>query len=324
MTPLWTRRRLLTLSHLWLPRLRSGYSFAMDHRIIISGGSGLIGSALATSLRDDGVRVQKLVRRPAVGEDEIEWDPANVPLPPEVLTGAAAVVNLNGASIGTLPWTQKYRRALWDSRIGPTRTLAESLRLLGSESPKLVSASAVGFYGSEPGKALTEASAPGQTFLARLCVAWERAALSAGAYARVALLRTAPILDKDATLKPLIPLTKLGVSGPLGGGRQVWPWVSLPDEVAAIRHVIDLDLVGPVNLAGPQRATASDIGRELARQLHRPFWLPVPSWALRVAVGADAADSLLLADADVVPDALEQSGFKYLHPDVRSAIAAGL
>lgn len=294
----------------------------MDKRVIISGGSGLIGTALTTSLRNDGVRVQKLVRRTARGEDEIQWDPGRAALAPEALAGAVAVVNLNGASIGKLPWTRAYRRVLWDSRIGPTKTLAAALRDLGDDAPKFVSASAVGFYGSRPGEILDESVRPGTTFLARLCVAWEKAAMSAGESARVALLRTAPILDKDATLKPLIPLTRLGLSGPLGSGRQVWPWISLQDEVAAIRHIIDLDLTGPVNLTGPQRATASDIGRELARQLHRPFLLPVPAWALRTALGTDAADSLLLADAFVVPGVLERSRFGFADSNVASAIAA--
>lgn len=296
----------------------------MSKRVIISGGSGLIGTALAASLRNDGVRVQKLVRRPVLNEDEIQWDPGRTALAPEALAGATAVVNLNGASIGKLPWTRAYRRVLWDSRIGPTRTVAAALRDLGAEAPKFVSASAVGFYGSRPGEVLDESAAPGTTLLARLCVEWEKAALGAGESARVALLRTAPILDKDATLKPLIPLTKLGISGPLGGGRQVWPWISLQDEVAAIRHIIDKDIRGPVNLTGPQRATASDIGRELARQLHRPFLLPVPAWALRVVVGGDAADSLLLADAFAVPTALEGSGFRFADSDVASAISVGL
>ncbi len=324
----------------------------MGNHVIISGGSGLIGGALAKSLRADGTRVVQLVRRAPTGEDEVQWDPGRHALSPDVLAGASTVVNLNGASIGKLPWTRAYRRALWSSRIEPTRTLADALRSLGDEAPKFVSASAVGVYGTRPGEVLDEGAAPGDTFLARLCVAWERAALSAGggrpadsragdgrpadsgtddgtrpdagAGPRVALLRTAPLLDKEATLKPMIPLAKLGLSGPLGSGRQVWPWISLEDEVRAIRHIIDKDIQGPVNLTGPQAATAGQIGRELADELRKPFVLPAPGWALRMALGADAADSLLLADADVRPTVLEQTGFTFDHPTVSSAISAGL
>lgn len=293
-------------------------------RIVVSGASGLIGSALVRSLRADGIEVVRLVRRPPRGADEIEWRPGSEPLDPRAITGARAVVGLNGASIGRLPWTRRYRELLRASRIGPTRTLATAMRELGSEAPAFVSASAVGIYGDRPGERLTEASSPGGTFLARLSADWEEAALAAGPPARVSLLRTAPILHPDGVLKPLIALTRIGAGGPLGTGRQVWPWISLDDEVRAIRHVIDRGVPGPVNLTGPEPATAGEIGRELARRLRRPYLLPAPRWALRLGLGRDAADSLLLADARVEPRALLDSGFAFAHPTAESAIAAAL
>lgn len=293
-------------------------------RVVISGASGLIGTALTESLRNDGVRVVHLVRRAAEGPDEVEWLMGNAPLDPSVLAGATAVVNLNGVSIGRLPWSRRYRTALRESRLAPTRTLATSVRELGVEAPLFVSASATGFYGDRPGETLTEGASAGSTFLARLCAAWEGAALSAGPQASVAVIRTASLLHQRSVLRPLVPLTKLGLGGPLGGGTQVWPWISLEDEVRAIRHVIDRRIVGPVNLVAPRPASANDIGRALARRLNRPFLLRVPRFALRFVLSRDAADSLLLADATVVPTVLTGTGFGFEHESVDAAIATAL
>jgi uncharacterized protein (TIGR01777 family) len=187
-----------------------------------------------------------------------------------------------------------------------------------------VSASAVGYYGSAPGATLTEASPAGDTFLAELCVRWEDEAARAGDHARVALLRTAPIIHRRGVLKPLIQLTRFGLAGPIGPGTQMWPWISLDDEVRAIRHIIDRQLVGPVNLTGPTPASSNDIGRALARRMRRPFWLPAPTFALRLALSAAAADSLLVSDADVCPAALEASGFTFRHRTAESAVDSAL
>jgi len=288
-------------------------------KIVIAGASGLIGRTLAGALEADGVEVVRLVRRPPRAPGEVRWlDEAA--LAPEVLSGATAVVNLNGASIGRLPWGARYREELVRSRLRPTRTLAEALAHLGADAPPLISASAVGFYGDRPGEQLDETSGPGRTFLAELCVRWEQEALAAAEVTRVALLRTAPVLHPRAVLRPMIALTRLGLGGPLGRGTQHWPWISLTDEVRAIRHVIDSDLHGPVNLTGPLTATARDIGYALARRLHRPFLLPAPAWALRLALSRAAADSLLLSDAAVTPDVLLASGFTFEHRTVDAAL----
>lgn len=295
----------------------------MARRIVVSGASGLIGSALVSSLRSDDVEVTTLVRRAPRTESEVQWEPGESPLDPDVLAGAEAIVALGGASVGRLPWTRGYRRELVDSRLQATRTVTTALRALRSDAPALVSASAVGYYGSAPGEALTEDSAAGQTFLADLAVRWEAEARRAEDHTRVALLRTAPVIHRRGVLKPLIQLTRFGVSGPLGRGTQIWPWISLDDEVGAIRHVLDQRLAGPVNLAGPSPASANEIGRALAARMHRPFWLPAPRWALRLALG-DAADSLLLPDADVRPQVLERSGFRFAHATASEAVAAAL
>lgn len=293
-------------------------------RVVVAGASGLIGTALIESLRADGVEVTRLVRRPAEASDEVEWLTDDTPLDPEVLAGARAVVGLNGASIGRFPWTPRYKNTLLWSRITPTRALARAVRELGAEAPAFVSSSAVGWYGSAPGVRLTEESPRGETFLADLCGEWEAAAYGAGEHARVATLRTAPIVHRDGVLKPLLLLTRLGVSGPIGRGTQVWPWISLDDEVRAIRHVIDASLTGPVNLSGPTRATANDLGFALARRMNRPYALRAPVWAIRLALGADATEAILTSDAHVVPAALEKSGFVFTHATVEDAVAAAV
>ena len=296
----------------------------MKRRIVISGASGLIGSALSASLRADGVDVTTLVRRTPRDENEVQWSPGRNDLAPDVLAGADAVVALGGASVGQLPWTPRYKTELIESRLRTTRTIATAVRALGDDAPAFVSASATGYYGSVPGEVLTEQSPAGGTFLAELCVRWEDEARRAGDQARVALLRTAPVIDRQGVLKPLIQLTRFGVAGPLGRGTQIWPWISLEDEVRAIRHIIDEQLVGPVNLAGPTPASANEIGRALASRMRRPFWLPAPAWALRLALSGAATDSLLIADADVRPSALEGSGFEFSHPTAPSAVSAAL
>ncbi len=296
----------------------------MARRIVISGASGLIGGALTTSLRADGIDVTTLVRRPPRNSSERQWAPGERDLDPEVLAGAEAIVALGGASVGRLPWTPQYREELVDSRLKSTRTITTALRALRDDAPALVSASAVGYYGSAPGEQLTEDSPAGDTFLAELCVQWEAEARRAEDQTRVALLRTAPVIHRQGVLKPMIQLTRFGLAGPLGRGTQIWPWMSLEDEVRGIRHVIDQKITGPVNFTGPTPATANDIGRGLARAMHRPFWLPAPAWALRLALSAAAADSLLLSDADVRPTVLEKSGFRFTHPTAQEAVASAV
>ena len=293
-------------------------------RVVVAGASGLIGGALVESLRADGIGVTRLVRRPPRSPDEVEWLTTDRPLDPAVLDGADAVVGLNGASIGRFPWTPAYKNALLWSRITPTRALARALRELGADAPHFVSASAVGYYGSAPGARLTERAPRGESFLADLCGEWEAAAFAAGPDTAVAVVRTAPVVHEDGVLKPLLLLTRLGVAGPIGRGTQAWPWISLDDEVRAIRHVIDARLTGPVNLSGPTRATANDLGFALAVRMNRPFLLRAPVWGMRLVLGADATEAILTADAHVVPAALEASGFTFRHRTVEDAVAAAV
>ncbi|MCR2764812.1 TIGR01777 family oxidoreductase [Microbacterium sp. zg.B48] len=297
---------------------------ARTRRIVVAGASGLIGSALVASLRADGIRVTTLVRRPAEMADEIEWLTDASPLDPAVLDGADAVVGLNGASIGRFPWTSGYKNTLLWSRITPARALARAVRELGTDAPAFLSASAVGYYGSAPGRVLTERSPRGETFLADLCGEWEAAALGAGSRARVALMRTAPVVHPEGVLKPLVLLTRLGVAGPIAGGQQKWPWISLADEVRGIRHLLDADIEGPVNLVGPNPANANDLGFALAMRMNRPFVVPAPAWALRLVLGADATEGLLTGDAAVLPVVLGESGFRFTSETVEEAVDAAV
>jgi uncharacterized protein (TIGR01777 family) len=291
-------------------------------RVVVSGASGLIGTALIASLEEDGVPVTRLVRRPPERPGDVQWDPTSRRLDPAVIEGAGAIVSLNGASIGRFPWTRRYRHELLWSRIQPTQTIAAAVRALGEDAPLFVSSSAVGYYPSMPGAVLTENSPRGDTFLADLCAEWESAARHAGDRARVALLRTAPVVHPQGVLKPLLLLTRSGVSGPIGSGRQVWPWISLDDEVRAIRHVIDAELTGPVNITAPERTTANDLGFALARRMNRPYVLRAPVWGMKLVLGADATEALLTSDMHVVPERLTASGFTFRHPTVEEAVAA--
>lgn len=294
-----------------------------ERRVVVSGASGLIGRALIDSLVADGYAVTRLVRHPAQGPDEVTWSPGEKPLDPQVLAGAEAVVNFNGATIGRFPWTASYKKQLVWSRLRPTQTLARALRELGEDAPLFVSSSASGYYPPDGhGRTFDETGPRGDAFLSELCGEWEVAAVASGA--RTALLRTAPVVHRDGVLKPLLLLTKLGLSGPLGRGTQVWPWISLDDEIRGIRHVMDHSITGPVNLTGPERATANDLGFALARRLNRPYLLRAPLWAIRLVLGKDAVDALLATDSHVVPAVLLESGFEFHHPTVEDAVAAAV
>jgi len=293
--------------------------------VVISGASGLIGTALTHALQQEGHQVRRLVRRPARAADEASWDPASGTLDVENIRGADVIISLGGASVGRLPWTAGYKNMLINTRLEGTRTIVQALLTLaeqGKSVPMFISASASGFYGSAPGVALTEQSSVGSTFLAKLCSAWEAEANRAMAVTDVALLRTSPVLHPQGVLRPLILLTKLGLGGRLASGKQFWPWISLDDEVRAIMHVMHKRITGPVNLAGPVAATNAQISRLLAQKLKRPSLLPVPAFMLRFVLGKDAADSLLLNDARIVPATLQDTGFQFTHSTAEEAIVS--
>jgi uncharacterized protein len=301
-----------------------GRKFPMD--VIVSGSSGLIGTALRRSVADDGHRVIRLVRRPPRSADEIEWDPTGERLDPTDLEGADAVVNLAGAGIGDKRWTAARKRELVESRTLGTALLARSLAGLDRPPAVLVSGSAIGYYGDGGDDVLTEASPPGDIFLSTLCEAWEAAAAPAtDAGIRTAFARTGLVLSgHGGALGKLLPLFRLGLGGRVGGGREWWSWISLTDEVRAIRHLIDHDVAGPVNLTAPGAARNADVTRALAQVLRRPALIPVPSFGPKVLLGSELADQLLFLSQRIEPAVLTASGFTFEHPDITTALRAEL
>ncbi|MBC7442562.1 MAG: TIGR01777 family protein [Ramlibacter sp.] len=289
-------------------------------RVLVSGASGLIGTELCVQLGAAGHTVARLVRREPRGTDEFRWNPAAQTIDEAALDGVDAVINLSGASIGRLPWTAGYRREILDSRVQATRTLTDAMRRRATPPSVLLNASAVGIYGNRPHEVLTEDSPAGSDFLAKVVTVWETEAARAPEQTRVVTFRTGLVIARGGALKPLLPLAKLGLAGPLGKGTQHWPWVSLHDEAAAIVHLLTSTLSGPVNVVGPAPATANTVIRAVAAALHRPFLVPVPEFVLTLAL-QDAARQLLLADQQVTASRLEGDGFVFTHRTVAEAVA---
>jgi uncharacterized protein (TIGR01777 family) len=292
-------------------------------KVLIAGASGFLGQALAKELIAHGHLLHTLVRRPAASATEIEWHPEHSDLDPDALRGFGAVIGLSGAGIGSKRWTADYKRTLVDSRVRPTATLARALAALPlTHRPKtFINASAIGVYGERGDEPLTESADPGSGYLADLVVEWEAATEPAAqAGIRVVTLRTGLVLSaRGGLMARMIPLFKLGVGGKLGSGRQYQSWVTLADEVAAIRYLLEADRIsGPVNLTGPGPVRNAEFTAELARVLHRPALVPAPAFGLRLVLG-EFADEGVLVSQRVIPEKLQASGFEFQHADLRSA-----
>lgn len=331
------------------PRRPGRHLEAISTRVAITGSSGLIGTALTESLRGDDHEVIRLVRRPAAGGAAgaarglatSSWDPdsADGGLDARVLSGTDAVVHLAGAGIADKRWTAARKAELRDSRIRATRALATGLARLDKPPATLVSGSAIGWYGDTGGREVDESAPPGTGFLAELVRDWEQAADPArSAGIRTTHLRSGLVLTaKGGTLGKLLPIFKLGLGMPLGSGNQYMSWISLADEVGAIRFLIDRsDVAGPVNSTAPRPVTNSEFTTALNDALGNPtvLRLPVPgarlpgsllhapALALRLALGEMAGE--LLASARVAPRRLLEAGYAFQHPDISSALAYAL
>ena len=291
-------------------------------RVVITGSSGLIGSALAASLLADGHDVLRLVRGGPAEAGRARWDPARGQLDPSLIDGVDAVVGLGGAGVSEHRWTAAYKRELRESRVAGTSLLAETIAAVAHPPKVFVSASAIGYYGDVHGREVDESAPPGRDFLAGLTVAWEAAADAAAARTRVVHPRFGIVLGPaGGAFGRMLPLARLGLGGPLGGGGQYWSVISLTDTVRALRFAIERDgLAGPVNLTGPEPVTNKDFARELGRALNRPVQLPAPAFALRLALGG-FADSVLMSQR-VLPKALTAAGFAFAHPTAADAVRA--
>ncbi|MFJ3978298.1 TIGR01777 family oxidoreductase [Streptomyces sp. NPDC090021] len=294
-------------------------------RIAVTGSTGLIGSALVRSLREDGHEVVRFVRREPAAPDEARWDPERGHVDPAGLAGCGAVVHLAGAGLGDRRWTAAYKRKIRDSRVLGTAALANALAGLDEPPAVLVSGSAVGYYGDTGDRPVDEDAPAGQGFLPSVCVEWEAAAAPAReAGIRTAFARTGLVVAKEGgAWARMFPLFRAGVGGRLGDGRQYWPYISLRDEVAALRHIIDTpSLSGPVNLTAPEPLTNRQVTAAMGRVLHRPAVLPVPAVALRVVLGEFSQD--VLGGQRARPARLLESGFVFRDPGIEQAIRAAL
>ena len=294
-------------------------------RVAISAASGLIGSALAADLAADGADVVRLVRRPAATPAEISWDP-RAPgggLDPVALAGADAVVHLSGARIAPRRWTPARKAVLRSSRIASTAALAGAMAAADPPPGVLLCASAIGYYGQTGDRAVDESAAPGTGFLAELVRDWEAAADPARAAGiRVVSFRSGLVLAaRGGMLGPLLPAFRLGLGARIGTGRQYFSWISLTDEVRAIKFLLHhADAAGPFNLTAPSPVTNAEFTTALARALGRPAALVLPAWLLRAALGEVAVE--LLGSARVLPARLQAAGFTFEHPDIAAALGA--
>lgn len=297
-------------------------------QIVLSGVSGLIGSALMHRFGKEQIPYYRLVRRTAsINGSEVYWDPeASNPIPEaSMLDGVTAAIHLGGANIAGQPWTEAYKRELISSRLGPTRILAETLASLRNKPHTFLCASAIGFYGQgdEP---KTEESAPGEGFLAELCRDWERAtepAVAAGI--RVVHLRFGVVLGPGGgVMSKVLPLFRCGLGGKLGSGRQWMSWISLQDAVRAIVFLLNHpEVKGAVNLVAPVPVTNSEFTRALGHLLHRPAAFPAPSFLLKLVFGQMAQETML-ASTRAVPARLQAAGFEFEYPRIEEGLRAAL
>ncbi len=293
--------------------------------VAVTGSHGFVGSALVPALRRAGHRVVRLVRGQPKSADELGWDPEAGTVDAAGLEGIGGVVHLAGAGIGDKRWTDARKRLILESRTKGTTLLARTLAQLARPPSVLVSASATGYYGDRGDEPLDEQSAPGNDFVAGVCVQWEAAtAPAADAGIRVARTRSGIILGREGGVFPrmLLPF-RLGLGGRMGSGRQYMSWISIDDEVGAILHALVQERVaGPVNLTGPRPVTNAEFTKTLGRVLHRPTAIPTPLLPLRALYGSELVQHLLVEGQRVLPKQLEQTGYEFARPTLEEALRA--
>jgi uncharacterized protein (TIGR01777 family) len=299
-------------------------------RIVIAGGSGFLGSALARHLAGRGHDVVILTRQARRSDGRIrnvEWAPDGHPGPwAKEIDGAGAVVNLAGAGIADRRWTAKRKAELRSSRVYSTRSLVAAVRVAAAKPAVFVQGSAVGYYGTNPEPTFDESCPPGDDFFGQLAVAWEAEAHPLSAIGvRLVIVRTAPALDRHGgALKKMVPPFTFFVGGPLASGRQVMSWIHLDDWVALVTWAIDTPAAsGVYNATSPAPVTNAEFSKALGRALHRPSWLPVPGFVLRILVG-ELAPVALINGQRVVPKRALEAGFKFKYPTIEEGMNAAI
>jgi uncharacterized protein len=283
-------------------------------KVVLAGGTGFLGSALAASFRADGHHVTIVSRRPH-GPDQVAWDDRSA------VEGSDVVINLAGTSLDSGRWTEARKAAILRSRVDTTERIVKLISE-GSRRPAVfLSQSAVGVYGDRGPEALTEESPAGSDFLASVCVAWEAAAMKAASMTRVVLLRTGlPLASSGGALPRLALPFRLFAGGPLGSGEQYWSWIHLQDWIRMVRWAIDTsDISGPLNVTAPAPVTNRELAATLGRVLHRPAFMLAPAFAIRLVLG-EMADAMVLSGQRVLPARAERAGFEFRYPDLEAAL----
>ena len=291
-------------------------------KVAITGSSGLIGSAVADSLRSDDHDVLRIVRRTAEKPDEVQWDPLGGTVDLDGLADVDAVVHVAGAGVGNRRWTASYKRQIRDSRVLGTQTLARALARLDPMPKVLVSGSAIGYYGDTGDRVVDESSPAGDGFLSNVVVAWESSAAPASeAGIRVVNPRSGLVVaGHGGAWGRLWPLFRLGVGGRLGDGSQYWSFVSLRDEVRAFRRMIDdSTMSGAYNVTAPHPVTNQEMTEAMATVVHRPAFAHVPKFAIRTALGEMSSE--VLGSLRVRPTRLIAAGFQFMDPTIDDALA---
>ena len=290
-------------------------------KVAVTGASGLIGSALLPQLKARGHDVLRLVRRTATASDEVQWDPVAGTVDIAALSGVDGVIHLAGAGVGDKRWTPAYKAEIRSSRVLGTTTIAQTMAALEPRPRVLVCGSAIGFYGDTGDQAVDEQSPQGAGFLADVVAEWEASAEAAVvAGIRVTYARTGLVVsDKGGAWKKLLPIFKLGAGGRIGSGRQYWSFITLRDEVSALIALLENETYsGPVNLTAPTPVTNAQVTQAMGAALGRPTLLPVPSFALKIALGEFSED--VLASQRVLPAVLEEHGFTWADPSIEQAV----
>lgn len=290
-------------------------------KVAVTGSHGLIGRAVVRALAARGDEVVPLVRsEPRSGE--VVWDPQAGTIDAQGLEGVDAVVHLAGEGIGDRRWTPTHKARVLDSRVRGTTLIAETIAGLAKKPDVLVSASAIGFYGDRADEILTEESAKGDDFLAHVVDQWETSTSPAeDAGIRVVKIRTGLVLSEKGGILPkmMLPL-RFFVGGRLGSGRQYMSWIAIDDQVGAILHLLGSDVSGPVDLTSPNPVTNAEFTKVLANVMHRPAFLAVPAFALKLALGSEMAKETVLVSQRALPARLESSGYTFRHPELLGAL----